>query len=29
VQQAGEEAEAAEGDVDEGVGGADAALYPH
>lgn len=29
VQQAGEEAEAAEGDVDERVGGADAALYPH
>jgi hypothetical protein len=29
VEQAGEEAEAAQGDVDEGVGRADAALYPH
>jgi hypothetical protein len=29
VEQAGEEAEAAQGDVDEGVGRADSALYPH
>ena len=29
VEQAGEEAEAAKGDVDEGVGRADSALYPH
>lgn len=29
VEKAGEEAETAEGDVDEGVGGADTALYPY
>lgn len=28
VQQAGQESETAEGDVDEGVGSAEAALYP-